>query len=120
MSEFFHNIKVKTGKGSSFLDSSKIQAEYSRSVKNFILVIIDDPYQLLIHERERELTRIHLGVGMNVFFLRQKRRFLKFDVSLSWQFLGWNGITGYITWVWPPPRMPVVNEGLGRDSLLKM
>ena len=54
MSEFFfYNIKVKTGKGSSFLESSKIQAEYSRSVKNFILVIIDDPYQLLIHVRER-------------------------------------------------------------------
>ena len=22
-----------------------------------------------------------------------------------------------ITWMWPPHRMPVVNEGLGRDSL---
>ena len=25
-----------------------------------------------------------------------------------------------ITWMWTPHRMPVVNEGLGRDSLLKM
>ena len=24
------------------------------------------------------------------------------------------------TWMWPPPRIPVANEGLGWDSLLKM
>ena len=28
--------------------------------------------------------------------------------------------TCVITWMWPPHRMPVVNEGLGWDSLLKM
>ena len=27
---------------------------------------------------------------------------------------------GVITWVVPPPRIPVANEGLGWDSLLKM
>ena len=26
----------------------------------------------------------------------------------------------YIIWVVPPPRIPVANEGLGWDSLLKM
>ena len=26
----------------------------------------------------------------------------------------------YILWVVPPPRMPVANEGLGWDPLLKM
>ena len=28
----------------------------------------------------------------------------------------WQGIY----WIYPPPRMPVANEGLGWDSLLKM
>ena len=26
----------------------------------------------------------------------------------------------HLTWVVPPPRIPVANEGLGWDSLLKM
>ena len=29
------------------------------------------------------------------------------------------GTTG-ISWIYPPPRIPVANEGLGWDSLLKM
>ena len=29
------------------------------------------------------------------------------------------GLVG-IFWIYPPPRMPVANEGLGWDSLLKM
>ena len=40
-------------------------------------------------------------------------------VSLSegkWSEMGPN----LITWVVPPPRMPVANEGLVRDPLLKM
>ena len=33
---------------------------------------------------------------------------------------GLNSHYFHICWVWPPPRMPVVNEGLGWDPLLKM
>ena len=30
------------------------------------------------------------------------------------------GIHKVIAWIYPPPRIPVANEGLGWDSLLKM
>ena len=33
----------------------------------------------------------------------------------------WTGYQNiYTPWIYPPPRMPVTNEGLGWDSLLKM
>ena len=34
--------------------------------------------------------------------------------------LGLQGLFNGIHWIYPPPRIPVANEGLVRDSLLKM
>ena len=53
-------------------------------------------------------------------FERNPARLIAFSdiyVKLRYHVLfGRFNILGGISWVWPPPRMPVVNEDLGWDS----